>query len=122
MRVHKVRDPSLYMWPVQLEVLDEDLAPKVMAPDEYAPGADIGRLFDEGKTMDEVGARKGGAKVGEGGPHAAACAARAFNARWGLELSARRPAPACDARRYRTLSGGHASSARATCWSRTSPW
>lgn len=58
-RVHRLRDPKLYRWPVQLALVDPALAAKATPPDEYEPGAHVGALFDAGLTLEEAAATLG---------------------------------------------------------------
>lgn len=53
-RVHRLLQKGLYRWPIQLELLHDDVAPLITAPDDYHSPADLGWAFDQGWDLDEV--------------------------------------------------------------------
>lgn len=53
-RVHKLCQLNLYRWPIQLELLDEKLAPLITAPDAYEAPANLAWAFDQGWSLEEV--------------------------------------------------------------------
>ena len=53
-RIHKIVDADLFRWPVQLELADEEIAPLIMAPDEYQMPANVAKMQEQGMSPEEV--------------------------------------------------------------------
>ncbi len=54
-RVHRVLQPGLYRWPVQLEMLEPaEIAGRIMDPEEYNPPIDHAWCAEQGWGMDEI--------------------------------------------------------------------
>jgi hypothetical protein len=53
-RVHKLREPRLYRWPIHLELVHERFAPLITPPQEWESPADLAWAYDQGWTMEEV--------------------------------------------------------------------
>jgi len=59
-RIHKLRRPGLYRWPVQLELLEPaHLAHKLLPPDAYDAPIDHGWAHAQGWTMQDICAATG---------------------------------------------------------------
>ncbi|KAI8466038.1 MAG: hypothetical protein J3K34DRAFT_435096 [Monoraphidium minutum] len=53
-RVHRLAQRDLYRWPVQLELLDDELAPLIADPDSWTSPADLAWAYDQGWDLDQV--------------------------------------------------------------------
>ncbi len=53
-RVKAIRQLGLYRWPVQLELVDEVLAPLITRPDEWDAPINLEWAFDQGWTMEQI--------------------------------------------------------------------
>ena len=59
-KVAATRQPGLYRWPLQLELLEPSAAAaRIVAPSEWRCPANLGWAFDQGWTLQEVAARLG---------------------------------------------------------------
>eukprot|EP00877_Chromochloris_zofingiensis_P007389 jgi/Chrzof1/2903/Cz12g03120.t1 len=55
-RVHKLRQPGLYRWPIQLEILDPEIAPFITSPHDWSCPCNLGWAFDQGWDLQQVSA------------------------------------------------------------------
>ncbi len=53
--IHRLYDPVLCRWPVQLRLVHDKLAPMITDPDEWASPMFLGVGFDQGWDLDKVG-------------------------------------------------------------------
>lgn len=53
-RVHKLRQPGLYRWPIQLEILDPEIAPFITSPHDWSCPCNLGWAFDQGWDLQQV--------------------------------------------------------------------
>ncbi|GBF97203.1 hypothetical protein Rsub_10064 [Raphidocelis subcapitata] len=53
-KIHRVRQRGLHRWPVQLELLDDRLAPLIVRPDEWRSPCDVGWAYQQGWNIDQV--------------------------------------------------------------------
>lgn len=59
-KIHKLRQPGLYRWPIQLQLLDPvQVAPVIMDPDSYQPPIHHGWTADQGWSIDDILAATG---------------------------------------------------------------
>lgn len=53
-KIHKLRMPNLFRWPVQLEILEPAIQDRLPPPDEYDAPVNLGWAFDQGLTFEQI--------------------------------------------------------------------